>query len=89
MCLSLKIGRFFEHHLKGSVIPFITINDCSKVLNNAYLNQTNNAKALKKHIQIITQIQEREEKLKQNLEVIKKLKVAFIHSYFRDNSKRL
>lgn len=89
LCLSLKIGRYFEYYLKGSVIPFITINDCFKVLKNAYFNQKNNDEELQKHIQIINQIQEREENLKQSLESIKKLKVAFIHSYFRDKSKRL
>jgi len=89
MCLSLKIGRYFEYYLKGSVIPSITINDCSKVLKNAYFNRTNNAETIQKHIQIISQIQKREENLKQNLEAIKKLKVAFIHSCFRDNNKRL
>jgi hypothetical protein len=89
MCLSLKIGRYFEYYLKGSVIPFITINDCFKVLKIAYFNHSKNAGELQKHIQIITKIQEREENLKQNLEKIKKLKVAFIHSYFSDKSKRL
>ncbi|WP_372745276.1 hypothetical protein [Lutibacter sp.] len=88
MCLSLKIGRYFEYYLKGSVIPFITINDCFKVLKNAYFNQKNNADALEKHIQILNQIQQREENLKQSLEAVKNLKVAFIQSYFRDNSKR-
>jgi len=88
MCLSLKIGRYFEYYLKGSVIPFITINDCFKVLKNAYFDNENNADALQKHIQILNQIQQREENLKQSLETVKNLKVAFIQSYFRDNSKR-
>jgi hypothetical protein len=89
MCLSLKIGRYFEYYLKGSVIPFITINDCFKVLETANFNYSNNAEELQKHIQILNQIQEREENLKQSLEAVKKLKVAFIQSYFRDKSKRL
>jgi hypothetical protein len=89
MCLSLKIGRYFEYYLKGSVILFITINDCFKVLKTAYFDNSEKAAALQKHIQIMNQIEEREENLKQNLEAIKKLKVAFIHSYFKDKSKRL
>jgi hypothetical protein len=88
MCLSLKIGRYFEYYLKGSVIPFITIKDSFNVLKNAYFDNENNTVALQKHIQILNQIQEREENLKLNLEAIKKLKVTFIQSYFRDNSKR-
>lgn len=89
MSLSLKIGRFFEHYLKGSVIPFITINDCSKVLKNACIDNENNTDALQKHIQILNQIQEREEILKQNLEAVKKLKVAFIRSHFRDKRNQV
>ena len=88
LSLSLKIGRYFEYYLKGSVIPFITINDCFKVLKLAFSNHSNNDVELQKQLQIIMQIQEREENLKQSLEAIKELKVAFIHSYFRDKSKR-
>ena len=32
MCLSLKTARYFKFYLKGSVIPFITINDAKKVI---------------------------------------------------------
>ena len=89
MCLSLKIGRFFEYYLKGSVIPFITISDCSKLLKNAYYYNSDNVEALQKHIQIISHIQEREEILKQNLEAVKKLKVAFIRSHFKDKRNQV
>jgi cation transport regulator ChaC len=58
------------------------------VLKIAYFNHSNNAEELQKHIQILKEIQQREENLKQSLETVKNLKVAFIHSYFRDNSKR-
>jgi hypothetical protein len=87
LCLSLKIGGYFQYYLKGSVIPFITKNDCLGVLKKAYLNNLEDINSLKKHIQTINQIQQKEDLLKQQIEVVKKLKVAFIHSYFRDKSK--
>ena len=87
LCMSLKIGRYFAYYLKGSVIPFITINDCSKVLKNAFSDNVSNAKKLQKHISTINQIEKKEELLKQNLESIKQLKVAFIQCYFRDKRK--
>ncbi|MFK5982737.1 MAG: hypothetical protein QM499_07480 [Flavobacteriaceae bacterium] len=36
VCMSLKIGQYFTYYLKGSVISFITKNDCLKVLKTAY-----------------------------------------------------
>jgi hypothetical protein len=87
LCLSLKIGQYFAYYLKGSVIPFITINDCLKVLKTAYFQNSMNDKLLKKHILTINYIIQKEELLKQNLESIKQLKVAFIRNYFKDKSK--
>ena len=87
LCLSLKIGRYFEYYLKGSVIPFITINDCFNVLKKAYSDNKTNSEELQKHITVINQIQKREENLKQCLEQVKQLKVAFIQSYFSKQRK--
>ncbi len=87
LCMSLKIGRYFEYYLKGSLIPFITINDCFQVLKSAFLNHSKDDNSLQKHIQTINQIQQKENLLKQQIEIVKELKVAFIQSYFRDNGK--
>ncbi len=87
LCLSLKIGQYFAYYLKGSVIPFITKNDCLKVLKTAYFKNSMDDKLLKKHILTINYITQKEELLKQNLESIKQLKVAFIRNYFKDKSK--
>ena len=87
LCLSLKIGRYFDYYLKGSVIPFITINDCLGVLKNAYLNNLEDVNALQKHIQTINQIQQKEEVLQKQLKLMNQLKIAFIQSYFYAKSK--
>jgi len=89
LCMSLKIGRYFAYYLKGSVIPFITKNDCLKVLKTACSQNEKDNKLLQKHISTINFITQKEELLKQNLESIKQLKVAFIQCYFRDKSKAM
>jgi len=87
LCLSLKIGRYFAYYLKGSVIPFITINDCSKVLKSTDSNLDSHREQLQKHIQIMNHIQQKEQLLKENLKSIQQLKVAFAQSYFAQGNK--
>ena len=87
LCLSLKIGQYFAYYLKGSVIPFITKNDCLKVLKSAYSQNSKDDKLLHKHISTINFITQKEDSLIKNLGAIKQLKIAFIRSYFRDKSK--
>ena len=82
LCLSLKIGRYFAYYLNGSVIPFITINDCSKVLKSTDSNLDSHREKLQKHIQIMNQIHQKEEHLKENLKAIQQLKIAFAQNYF-------
>jgi len=87
--LTLKIGRYFAYYLKGSVIPFLTINDCSRVLKSTDSSIDNNREQLQKHIQIMNQIQQKEEFLKENLKAIQQLKIAFAQNYFATQVKGL
>ena len=87
LCLTLKIGRYFAYYLKGSVIPFLTINDCSKVLNASGLNLENKQEKLQKHIQIMNHIHQKEELMKENLKSIQQLKIAFAQTYFVQGNK--
>ncbi len=43
---SLWVGRYFEPHIGGSVVPFIRIGDVKDVLNIAIRSQRNNTKEL-------------------------------------------
>jgi len=87
LCLSLKLGQYFAYYLKGSVIPFITINDCLGVLKRAYINSLENVNSLQKHVNTINQIQQKEEVLKKQLKLMNQLKIAFIQSHFSTKSK--
>ncbi|SNR78355.1 hypothetical protein SAMN06265371_11334 [Lutibacter agarilyticus] len=78
LCLSLKIGRFFNYYLKGSVIPFICISDAKKVINTAL--QNNQEQQWKIKVEKLKKINAFEENLQQQLAVIKQLKIALLRS---------
>ena len=78
LCLSLKIGRFFNYYLKGSVIPFICINDTRKVLNTALQNYEQQQWKIK--VEKLKKINAFEKNIQQQLATISKLKIALLRS---------
>jgi len=78
LCLSLKEGRYFNYYIKGSVIPFITIDDTRKVLNTAIRNYEQQQWELK--VQKLIKITTYEENLKQQLKTIGQLKIAILRT---------
>lgn len=82
LCYSLHLGRYFEPFLKGSVILFITINDCLKLLKTAHLKHLSNENKSKNNLNKVKFIEEKEQNLKEQLKLINQLKVAFIRSNF-------
>jgi hypothetical protein len=78
LCLSLQIGRYFSYYLKGSVIPFITIDDARKTLNKALLNYNKDQWQLK--VEKLKKITSYEENLKLQLKTISDLKMAILRS---------
>lgn len=78
LCLSLKTGQYFSYYLKGSVIPFISISDAKKVINEAL--QNNQQQQWQKKVEKLKKINAFEENLKQQLATIKQLKIALLRS---------
>ena len=78
LCLSLKIGKYFHYYLKGSVIPFICINDTRTVLNKALQNFEQQQWKIK--VEKLKKINAFEENLNQQLVAIKQLKIALLRS---------
>lgn len=76
--MMLQIGGFYKPFLKGSVIPFITIKDCSSILKKGL----NSAKDLKKHLNLIEVVNKEELRLKEVLFKLKQLKKAYIQTCF-------
>ena len=78
LCLSLKIGKYFQYYLKGSVIPFIGISDVKKVINTALQNYEVQQWEIK--VEKLIKITVFEENLQQQLATISKLKIALLRS---------
>jgi len=83
LSMMLQIGGFYAYYLKGSVIPFITIDDCRKVLKKAINNKSKSSLKLEKQIKIVTAIHKKELDLQNILSKMADLKVSYIQSYFR------
>jgi len=78
LCQSLHIGRYFNYYIKGSVIPFITIDDTRKVLNIALQNYKNDQWQSK--VEKLKKINAYESNLKLQLKTISDLKIAILRS---------
>jgi len=78
LCLSLQVGSYFKYYIKGSVIPFLTIDDTRKVLNTALHNYEHQQWALK--VEKLITISLYEENLKNQLKTIAQLKLALLRS---------
>ncbi len=78
LCLSLQTGRYFNYYIKGSVIPFITIDDTRKVLDKALLNYEKDQWQLK--VEKLKKITAYEENLKQQIKAIGQLKLALLRA---------
>lgn len=76
LCFSLQIGLFFNYYIKGSVIPFITIDDTRKVLNTAILNYKKDQWKLK--VEKLKKITAYEDNLKQQIKTIGQLKLVLL-----------
>ena len=76
LCFSLQIGRYFNYYIKGSVIPFITIDDTLKVLNSALQNYEKDNWESK--IERLIKVTAYEENLKKQLTTIGQLKLALL-----------
>lgn len=76
LCLALQIGKYFNFYIKGSVIPFITIDDTKKVLNTVLQNYIKDQWKLK--IEKLKKITLYEDNLRKQLKTLGQLKLAFL-----------
>ena len=80
--MMLQIGGFYAYYLKGSVIPFISIDDCRKTLKNSYTSLFYNEIQLQKHINIVSAISKKEAELHNIISKMADLKISYIQSLF-------
>lgn len=82
LSLMLQIGGFYAYYLKGSVIPFISIDDCRNTLNNSYTSLLSDEFQLQKHINIVSTICKKEAELQKAISKMADLKVSYIQNLF-------
>ncbi|MDV7187939.1 hypothetical protein R3X25_11660 [Lutibacter sp. TH_r2] len=80
LSMMLQIGGFYAYYLKGSVIPFISINDCRNTLKKGLKSNPIANSELKKYIKIVSVIANKEKELQNVIEKLAVLKVSYIQS---------
>tara|TARA_R110001606_G_scaffold221757_2_gene369440 strand:+ start:6872 stop:7354 length:483 start_codon:yes stop_codon:yes gene_type:complete len=83
LSMMLQIGGFYAYHLKGSVIPFISIDDCRNTLKNSLKQNKNSGFELQKQINLVSVISKKEKELQNVIDKMAVLKVAYIRNYFK------
>ncbi|WP_288955761.1 hypothetical protein [uncultured Polaribacter sp.] len=81
LSMMLQIGGFYGYYLKGSVIPFISIKDCKKVLLKA--SEATKKLEFNKHIHAVSVFSKKENELQKLLEKMTVLKMAYIQNCFK------
>ena len=83
LSMMLQIGGFYGYYLKGSVIPFVSINDCKNILIRGLKSSTNIGVDFQKHINAVTVISNKEKELQNVIDKMAVLKVAYIRNCFK------
>ena len=82
LSMMLQIGGFYAYYLKGSVIPFISINDCRNTLKKGLKSSDNIDNQMQKHIKAVQIISKKEKELQNVIDKMAVLKVAYIRNCF-------
>ena len=83
LSMMLQIGGFYAYYLKGSVIPFISVDDCRKTLKNGLKSTQNINVQMQKHIKAVEVISKKEKELQNVIDKMSVLKVAYIRNCFK------
>jgi hypothetical protein len=82
LTMMLQIGDFFTCYLKGTVIPFISINDCKNTLKKGIKSINDIGSEYQKHINAVMIISEKE--LQNVIVKMAVLKKSYIESLFKN-----
>ena len=82
LSMMLQIGGYYAYYLKGSVIPFISINDCKNTLLKSFESSKNSE--FNKHIKAVSIISKKEKELQYVIEKMALLKKSYIESLFKN-----
>jgi hypothetical protein len=82
LSMMLQIGGFYSYYLKGSVIPFISVDDCRNTLKKGLKSTSNIKDQMQKHIKAVEVISKKEKELQNVIDKMAVLKVAYIRNCF-------
>ena len=83
LSMMLQIGGFYAYYLKGSVIPFISVDDCRNTLKKGLKSSGNITNQMQKHIKAVEVISKKEKELQNVIDKMSVLKVAYIRNCFK------
>ncbi|MDG4714827.1 DUF6943 family protein [Winogradskyella marincola] len=87
LSMMLQIGGFYAYYLKGSVIQFISVDDCRNTLKNGLRLIENTDFEFKKSIEIVSGINKKQQELKQTIIKLENLKLSFTNTLFNLSRK--
>ncbi|MHB0756827.1 DUF6943 family protein [Polaribacter sp. M15] len=82
LSMMLQIGGFYAYFLKGSVIPFISVDDCRNTLKKGLKSSGNITNQMQKLIKVVEVINRKEKELQNVIDKMAVLKVAYIRNCF-------
>ena len=81
LCLGLWKAKSFHYYLKGSVIPFITINDMRTAIAGGFEIAQQNKPVFKKSVETLQFLELKEKQFHQNIQLINDAKRLIFHRY--------
>ena len=87
LCFGLWKAKSFHYYLKGSVIPFITINDMRKAIAGGSEIAEENKPVFKKSVKALQILEDTEKQYHQNIQLIQDAKRAIFYRYISRRRK--
>jgi len=81
LCFGLWKAKSFHYYLKGSVIPFITINDIRTAIAGGFEIAQQNKPVFKKSVETLQFLELKEKQFHQNIQLINDAKRLIFHRY--------
>jgi len=85
LCFGLWRSKSFHLYLKGSVIPFITIDEIQKIIKENEIKASTKEQAFEKPIQALKLLDVNEQKIKLTLKMIDTTRQSIFHNLMKES----
>ena len=83
LCYGMWQSKAFHYYLRGSVIPFITTNEFTKALTEAFEKAENEQDKFQKSVDAIQQLEMKHKQYLKNLQLIEEAKRIVMYRYIK------